>query len=140
MKIALTVSPSFSDGFGVEISERRDPLRGSYQVIKTKWLDADSYVGLEKQAEIFGNLRTEQEIDTVDFETLRALVGAVIVSPPEGEWSYMDGTLIALSIERGAVRINLEWNSQADEKWKGVDELVEFLTVLYERHRRRGFG
>lgn len=135
MRLALTVCPSFREGFGVEVSDRHDPLRGSYHVIKTRWFDTDSHVRVEKQAEIFGRLRTEQELDAVDVEALSTLVGAVVVSPPEEEWMYMDGTLLALSIERGAVRIDLEWNSEADDAWGGVNELVEFLADLYDRYR-----
>ena len=138
MRVALTVSPSFEEGFGVEVSARHEPLRGSYHVVKTKGLATDSFVGIRKQAEIFDRIVTEQVMDAADFDALSALVMAVVVvvSPPVEEWAYMDGTLLALSLERGSNLIALEWNSEPDEKWKGVNELVEFLTDLYGRYRR----
>jgi hypothetical protein len=136
VRVALTVSPSFEEGFGVEVSARLEPLRGSYHVVKTKGLATDSHVGIQKQAEIFDRIVTEQVMDAADFDALSALVMAVVVSPPVEEWAYMDGTLLALSFERGSNLIALEWNSEPDEKWKGVNELVEFLTDLYGRYRR----
>jgi hypothetical protein len=138
MKVALTVSPSFDSGFGVEISERRKPSRGSYFVIKTKGLGADSFVRAQQHAETFARIANGREFDAAAFEELSRKVLAVEVSPPDKESICLDGTLFALSIERGSSSISVEWNSALDSKWKGVGELVEFLGVLYERYHYQG--
>lgn len=137
MKVALTVSPSFDSGFGVEISQRRKPSRGTYYVIKTKGLGADSFVRAQQHAEIFARIVTAQEFDAADFEELSRKVLAVEVSPPDRGQICLDGTLYALSIETGSISISVEWNSGLDSKWKGVGELVDFMAELYERYRHQ---
>jgi hypothetical protein len=76
-----------------------------------------------------------QELEEADAVQLEVLVMSVTISPPLGESCTLDGTLIALSIERGDSLIGLEWNSEPDESWRGVSELVGYLVQLHDKYR-----
>ncbi len=133
MRLSLTISPSFEEGFGIEIQSRRKPSRGNYSVVKTKGLARDSFVRVSAHEMTFAPIVPTQELEEADAVQLEALVRSVTVSPPFGESCTLDGTLIALLIERGDSLIALEWNSDPDESWRGVSKLVAYLVQLHHK-------
>ncbi len=135
MRLSLTISPSFEDGFGIEIQSRRKPSRGNYFVVKTKGLARDSFVRVSAHEMTFDPIVPTWELEDADAVQLETLVTSVTVSPPLGEPCTLDGTLISLSIQRGDNLIAVEWNSEPDERWSGVSELVGFLVQLHSKYR-----
>ena len=136
MRLILTVSPSFEAGFGIEIRSRRTPSRGDYFVVRTIDLGRDSFVRASAHEMTFAPIVLTQELQEADAVQLEALVTSVSVSPPLEEWCNMDGTLMSLSIQRGHNLIAVEWNSQPDERWSGVLELVDHLVQLHSKYRQ----